>query len=196
MPIIREPQKLESPVEVPLPAGGPAVVEERRSSGRIRAELAAQLVCVGATRTVQATATDIGAGGLFVQAPTESELAVGQRYEVVLTDEREEVAELSRFIGEGRFATVVRTERLAAESPSALGAGLRFDHQGEGSVALDVDVLGRVHLDGDFRHWWPRSRWGVVSEHPNRQSVVLATHIQMLQAVMVCDVWMLCQPDT
>ena len=128
MPTIREPQNLDSPVEMPLPAGGPAVAEERRASGRIRAELVTQLVCVGAARTVQATATDIGAGGLFVQVPTESELAVGQRYEVVLTDEREEVAELSRFIGEGRFATVVRTERIAEESPTTVGAGLRFDH--------------------------------------------------------------------
>ncbi len=128
MPAIHEQPDLESPLDIPLTGDGSTAVEERRASGRIRTELSAQLVRIGATRTVQATATDIGAGGLFVRVPGVSEVVVGQRYEVVLSDEGAEALELSRFMGEGCFATVVRTERLAADRQFAVGAGLRFDH--------------------------------------------------------------------
>lgn len=102
-------------------------VEERRASGRIHAQLPANLNGFGSTEALRCTATDIGAGGMYVRAPAAAGLAVGQRYEVELSGSGAEASQLARFIGEGCYATVVRTERLAVPGEPVVGGGLRFD---------------------------------------------------------------------
>ncbi len=102
--------------------------KEHRTTGRIRAEMAAALVGVGSPKVCRCTATNIGSGGLFVQVPASAGLAVGQRFEVVLAEDRNGASELMKYLGEACFATVVRTEQLRRGENSMMGAGLRFDH--------------------------------------------------------------------
>ena len=117
----------KSVICTPVAADEAILVEERRASGRIHAKLPANLNGVGLTGTLRCTATDIGAGGMYVRAPAASGLAVGQRYEVMPSGPEAETSQLARFIGEGCYATVVRTERLTNPGEPVVGGGLRFD---------------------------------------------------------------------
>ncbi len=105
-----------------------SALEEHRTTGRIRAEVATALVGVGSPKVCRCTATNIGSGGLFVQVPATAGLAVGQRFEVMLAENRNGASELMKYLGEACFATVVRTERLPQKDNSMMGVGLRFDH--------------------------------------------------------------------
>ena len=117
----------ESVACAPAAVSDAAAVAERRASGRIRAALHAKLTGVGSGGTLSCTATDIGAGGMYVRAPASSGLAVGQRYEVLLSERSAEASQLAKLMGEGCYATVVRTDRPASPGGDIVGGGLRFD---------------------------------------------------------------------
>ena len=103
------------------------VVEEHRASPRVRKRFTVSLLGMGCNAAVEQCCTDnISEDGMFVQAPPAYGLRVGQRCEVVLTDERGSAAS-SCFVGEVRYATVVRTTRVSQTSPPMVGLGMRFD---------------------------------------------------------------------
>ena len=116
-----------SAASAPVVTDGATTVDERRASGRIRATLPTKLNGFGLVGTLSCTAIDFGAGGMYVRAPASSGLAVGQRYEVVPSKQDAEGGELAKFVGEGCYATVVRTERAVGAEAPQVGAGLRFD---------------------------------------------------------------------
>ncbi len=99
---------------------------ERRASLRHPRKLKALLLGRGLDDGLMCQTTNISEGGICVQVPESSGLTVGQRYEVLLTEESE-APDLACFLTGGCYATVVRTARGAAPAPGALGAGLRFD---------------------------------------------------------------------
>ncbi len=100
-----------------------AVLDERRNAPRQSHQIAARLVGWGNAGAVACTVHDINQGGLYVHVEGESELCVGDRYEVAVDDART----LSGALSEGCYATVVRTELVAGGKEKMLGAGLRFD---------------------------------------------------------------------
>lgn len=99
---------------------------DRRASMRHPRKLKAILLGRGLDDGLTCMTTDISEGGICVQVSDTSGLTVGQRYEVLLSEESD-APDLACFLCGGCFATVVRTERGAVASPGALGAGLRFD---------------------------------------------------------------------
>lgn len=110
----------------PEPSVTDTAVEDRRASKRADRKVTLQLKSLGCTQTHQCTTKDICEGGLFLHVPVENGLAVGQRVEVVLGDDKESSKPAS-FAGETHYATVVRTELLAEAARPTIGAGLRFD---------------------------------------------------------------------
>lgn len=101
-------------------------VEERRGTDRVPGKMPARLIGFGQSDAVQCFAKDISEGGLFVHVPMNSGISVGQRYEIELAG-GQEAPDLTASVGEGRYATVVRTERIAQGPEHTVGAGLRFD---------------------------------------------------------------------
>lgn len=110
----------------PKPSVAGTAVEDRRASKRADRKVTLQLKSMGCSQTHLYTTKDICEGGLFLHVPAESGLAVGQRVEVVLGDEKES-SKPANFVGETHYATVVRTELLAEAAEPTIGAGLRFD---------------------------------------------------------------------
>ncbi len=123
----------------PLAGGSSAVIadpvvaddrrtwEEKRSCARGDRKFTAKLVSLGGTSEVRCPVADVSEGGLYVRAAAGCGLAVGQRYQVILSDDVS-CSESENLAGEGCYATVVRTDRLMDESSEQTGAGLRFDH--------------------------------------------------------------------
>lgn len=101
-------------------------LEERRGTHRMSGKMPARLIGFGQSDAVQCFAKDISEGGLFVHVPMNSGISVGQRYEIELAG-GQDAPDLTASVGEGRYATVVRTERIAQGPQQAVGAGLRFD---------------------------------------------------------------------
>ena len=95
----------------------PPGMDERRAVPRVRKRVTVKVIGVGAAVVFRCSTDDISENGLYVQLPLSSGLRVGQRCEVVLTDDA----------GEGLYATVVRTEPIAQDPAQLVGAGLRFD---------------------------------------------------------------------
>lgn len=95
----------------------PPGMDERRAVPRVRKRLTAKVIGVGASEVFRCSTDDISENGLYVEVPLSAGLRVGQRCEVVLTDDA----------GEGLYATVVRTEPIAQVPTPLVGAGLRFD---------------------------------------------------------------------
>ncbi|MHC5109462.1 MAG: hypothetical protein ACYTHJ_06250 [Planctomycetota bacterium] len=88
----------------------------------------ASLIGWGGADPILCTVHDIGESGIFVRACDVPELCVGRRYEVVVSaaSDTDVVRRgLVESIGEGCYATVVRTELV--EGGNMIGAGLRFD---------------------------------------------------------------------
>ncbi|MCH7808487.1 MAG: PilZ domain-containing protein [Planctomycetes bacterium] len=110
------------PVE-PVSNRESAVLDERRNAPRIPHQASARLVGWGNAGAVACTVRDITEGGLYVHVRCDSNLRVGDRYEVAVDDAQALYGALS----EGCYATVVRTELLADGDGKMLGAGLRFD---------------------------------------------------------------------
>jgi len=98
------------------------LMEDRRVSTRERKNLTTQLTDVGGTEVIRCPALDVSPGGVFVQAPFGSGVAVGKRYEVVLAD-----SECGTPLADTCYATVVRTEVPSPDRPQIIGAGMRFD---------------------------------------------------------------------
>lgn len=99
------------------PVNQPPGMDERRAVPRVRKRVSAKVIGVGAAEVFRCATEDISENGLYVRLPLSSGLRVGQRCEVVLTDDA----------GEGLYATVVRTEPIAHAPTPLVGAGLRFD---------------------------------------------------------------------
>ena len=110
----------------PIQADAAAVMEERRSAMRVPHQLAVRLAGAGSTTEIPCTVRNVAEGGLYVQAPADSGLEVGRRYEIVLNDESAP-DELASAMLEGCYATAVRTEPLRDALGKQVGAGLRFD---------------------------------------------------------------------
>ncbi len=72
------------------------------------------------------TTDDLSEGGLYVRVPSNCGLALGQRCEVGFLDNAN-VSGIGGIAGETRYATVVRTYTVPANSGELIGAGLRFD---------------------------------------------------------------------
>ena len=100
--------------------------EERRTSERNCRKLVARLAGLRGRAEVRCPAENISENGMYVRVPMGCGLAVGERYEVALAEESSP-SQSDNLIGEGCYATVVRTERLERESGDLVGAGLRFD---------------------------------------------------------------------
>ena len=103
-------------------------IEERRCAPRLRNPIAATLRPLGGTQSIDCPADNISEGGMRITAPIGFGLAVGQRFEVILRgDERGSPG--NDLIGDGHYATVVRTEILLTRGArdDRVGVGLRFD---------------------------------------------------------------------
>ena len=99
------------------PESQPPGMDERRAAPRVPKRVTAKVIGVGAAEAFRCSTDDISENGLYVQLPLSSGLRVGQRCEVVLTDDA----------GVALYATVVRTEPIAKGPTPLVGAGLRFD---------------------------------------------------------------------
>ncbi len=106
----------------PTPTRMLPIDDERRSSRRIAAGVSALVRSLDG-EDVPCTMVDLGPGGLHVHAPLDLGLAVGQRYQVVITDVPDEAA-MPDLCGEEHYVTVLRTEPRTDER---VGVGMRFD---------------------------------------------------------------------
>ena len=98
-------------------------VQERRCGDRFGKETAAHLVGWDGANPIPCTVCNVGETGAFVFASDAPELSVGRRYELVI-DMDLDAHRLGDLIGDGCYATVIRTEIIEGEK---IGAGLRFD---------------------------------------------------------------------
>jgi len=105
--------------------GGNLVAEERRSSVREKKKLSARIGWLGCSEAKVCPTEDVSESGLFVCLPNDIGLRVGQRCEVVLSDNDPPPA--NRTDGESVYATVVRTHAVKRGAQQFTGAGLRFD---------------------------------------------------------------------
>lgn len=80
---------------------------------------------MGRSAALQCQGDDISEAGMFIHAPSDAGLCVGQRCEVNFDGDSSE--RLAGLVGGTWFATVVRTERSAGQAGDQVGAGLRFD---------------------------------------------------------------------
>jgi hypothetical protein len=107
-------------------AGAESAVGERREGVRREAGFWAGLVTLAGAEVLRCKADNVSEGGLHLTVPIGYGLAVGQRYEV-LVGRQEDSTEQGNFLGEGHYATVVRTEFLINDQGDGVGVGLRFD---------------------------------------------------------------------
>jgi len=98
-------------------------VQERRGGDRFGKNTAAHLVGWDGASPIPCTVCNVGETGAFVFASDAPELSVGRRYELVI-DTDLDAQGLGDLIGDGCYATVIRTEIIEGEK---IGAGLRFD---------------------------------------------------------------------
>jgi hypothetical protein len=100
-------------------------IEERRTAPRERSNISATLRTLRGAQVIDCPADNISEGGLRITAPIGFGLAVGQRFEVIL----EGGDRHSDLIGDGHYATVVRTEIVLDRGTrdDRVGIGLRFD---------------------------------------------------------------------
>jgi hypothetical protein len=105
-----------------------AVEADRRVNHRIPVKLPTTLFGLDGSEVLRFTTDEVGEGGLRFQAPIGYGLAVGQRYQVVFPDEVTERG-WGNLVGDGHYATVLRTEMHANTGPDEhVTVGLRFDH--------------------------------------------------------------------
>lgn len=104
-------------------------IEERRAAPREAHTVSATLRSLQGTEILDCPADNISEGGMRITAPIGFGLAVGQRFEVILRGDQR--ADRGRdLIGDGHYATVVRTEiqlEKGQRTHDRLGVGLRFD---------------------------------------------------------------------
>ena len=88
--------------------------------------LTTKLVPFGSAPMICGTAADISEAGLFLHVPAACGVTVGQRYELLLSEQTADDNE-PEVMSAGCYATVVRTAPLRQEGGPALGVGMRFD---------------------------------------------------------------------
>ena len=106
--------------------GTESAVGERRDGVRREAGFWAGLITLEGCEVLRCLADNISEGGMHLTAPVGYGFAVGQRYEV-LVGRGEEGAGHGGLLGEGHYATIVRTEFLMNDQGDQVGVGLRFD---------------------------------------------------------------------
>ncbi|HEY3243589.1 MAG TPA: PilZ domain-containing protein [Phycisphaerae bacterium] len=105
-------------------SAGLPVGYDRRADLRLRHRKWASLLALDGSEMISCTTDNIGPGGMHVTVPVGYGFAVGQRYEVLLSDNRQAPLDEA---GESQYATVVRTQ-IATQAPAGqVGVGLRFD---------------------------------------------------------------------
>ena len=107
----------------PTPTRTLPVDDERRSSPRISAGVSGVLRSLDGQDVLACAMDDLGEGGLHLLAPLDLGLAVGQRYQVIITHVPDEAA-MPDLRGEEHYVTVLRTE---TRTDSRVGVGMRFD---------------------------------------------------------------------
>ncbi|HUU85897.1 MAG TPA: hypothetical protein VM243_20555 [Phycisphaerae bacterium] len=117
------PKELADPIER---LGADAAVGERRDGIRRDTGFWAGLVTLDGCEVLRSKADNICEGGLHLTAPVGFGFAVGQRYEV-LVGQGEDCREQANLLGEGHYATIVRTEFVMNDDGDRVGIGLRFD---------------------------------------------------------------------
>lgn len=115
---------IEAPVSHTLEIDVQELRDDRRCAPRKCSPLAAQVRLMGMTESQRCDVSDISEGGLFVFVPLAYGLNVGQRCEVQLSAKHPAACCPT---DDTCYATVVRTEVVAADTGKLLGAGLRFD---------------------------------------------------------------------
>jgi hypothetical protein len=100
---------------------------ERREHLRRVSGYCVRLMSLDGVEVINGTADDLGEGGLHLTAPIGYGFAVGQRYEVLVGDAGAD-EHGPNMVGEGHYATVVRTRFLNDGTSDQVGIGLRFDH--------------------------------------------------------------------
>lgn len=99
---------------------------ERRDGVRLDNNIWAGLLSMDGQEVIRCRPDDFGEGGLHFTAPVGYGFAVGQRYELLVG--RGEAPDVEQdLVGEGHYATIVRTEFMMDEAGDRVGVGLRFD---------------------------------------------------------------------
>ncbi len=111
----------------PTPTRTIPIDDDRRSSPRIASGVSALLRSLDGEDVLACTADDLGRGGLHLHAPLDLGFAVGQRYEVIITEVPDPAA-MPGLRGEQNYATVLRTETRADAPDAHMGVGMRFDN--------------------------------------------------------------------
>lgn len=125
MSIASRPTTTLSFASVPPQSSVVAPVDERRCATRERLAFPVRVTTMGRSAALQCQGDDISEAGMFMRAPNDAGLCVGQRCEVNFEDDSS--GRLAGLVGGTWFATVVRTERSAGHAGDQVGAGLRFD---------------------------------------------------------------------
>ncbi len=115
-----------TPATDTTPYGGAATAtqNDRRLGPRRDGAYWASLLSLDGEEVIRCRPDNMGEGGMHFTAPIGYGFAVGQRYELLVgeTDGSER-----HVVGEGHYATVVRTRFLMGEPGDQVGVGLRFD---------------------------------------------------------------------
>ncbi len=101
-------------------------VEDRRICSRQECTLSATLICNEEGAISPCMATNIGEGGVRLSVPNGHRIAVGQRLEVFLYQDRPGEAPPD-VLSEGQYATVVRTEAGGDGAGGTMGVAMCFD---------------------------------------------------------------------
>ena len=112
--------------DAPDHAATDAAVGERREGVRRETGFWAGLITLDVCEVLRCAADNISEGGLHLTAPVGYGFAVGQRYEI-LVGRGQDGGEQASLLGEGHYATIVRTEFLINDQGDRVGVGLRFD---------------------------------------------------------------------
>lgn len=103
-------------------------IGERRRCPRIPLPVSATLRTLAGAEITGRQVDNISEGGFRLTVPVGFGVAVGQRYEVLLCRDDHD-GEANDCIGEGHYATAVRTEIMLADdgNKDRVGVALRFD---------------------------------------------------------------------
>lgn len=126
--MVTTPDSLDYAMDHVVAIGEPeaAIADERRCTPRLSLDASARLIGSGESEPIPCRISDVAEGGMFVHVQEPCHLNLGGRYEIVVDDDASG-GDLARAIGEGCYATVVRTTHVAEASVPMAGAGLRFD---------------------------------------------------------------------
>ena len=100
--------------------------DDRRGGPRREGDYWASLLSLDGREVISCQLNNMCEGGLHFTAPVGYGFAVGQRYEL-LVGERDVAGLDHKLVGEGHYATIVRTEFLIGDQGDQVGVGLRFD---------------------------------------------------------------------